>query len=123
MNQSCVIEPVDQAAIAVRVVGREDADAIGVQHLRCSSGEPSITPRGSWPSRALLRDLVGGQAEDEDVVVADLLADLDVGAVERADGQRAVERELHVAGARRLHAGGRDLLGQVGGGNDASRPG
>ncbi len=45
---------------------------------------------------------------------ADALADLDVGAVERADGQRAVERELHVAGAGRFHAGGRDLLGEVG---------
>ena len=26
--------------------------------------------------------------------------DLDIGAVERADGQRAVQRQLHVAGAR-----------------------
>jgi hypothetical protein len=54
------------------------------------------------------------QAEDEDVVVADLLADLDVGAVVGADGQRAVERELHVAGARGFGAGGGDLLRQVG---------
>ena len=46
------------------------------------------------------------------------IADLDVGAVERADGQRAVERQLHVAGAGRLHARGRDLLGEVGGGDD-----
>ena len=41
---------------------------------------------------------------------ADRLADLHVGAVERADGERAVHRELHVAGAGRLLAGGRDLL-------------
>jgi hypothetical protein len=46
----------------------------------------------------------------------DLLADLDVGAVERADGERAVERQLHVAGARGLLAGGGDLLGEVGAG-------
>ena len=39
---------------------------------------------------AALGDLLGGQAEDEDVVVADMLLDLDIGAVERADGQRAV---------------------------------
>jgi hypothetical protein len=45
-------------------------------------------------------------------------ADLDVGAVQGADGQRAVERELHVAGARGLGAGGGDLLGQVGGRDD-----
>jgi hypothetical protein len=56
------------------------------------------------------------QAEQEEVLGADLLADLDVGAVQRADGQRAVHRELHVAGARGLLAGGRDLLGQVGAG-------
>jgi len=37
-------------------------------------------------------DLLDGEAEDEDIVGADLLADLDVGTVERADGQRAVER-------------------------------
>jgi hypothetical protein len=46
--------------------------------------------------------------------VADLLADLDVGAVEGADRERAVQRELHVAGAGGLLAGGGDLLGQVG---------
>ena len=44
--------------------------------------------------------------------------DLDIGAVERADGQRAVERHFHVAGARGLHAGGRNLFRQVGGRND-----
>ena len=64
------------------------------------------------------RDLLGGQAEDEDVLRADVLADLDVGAVERADGERAVERELHVAGARGLHARRRDLLGEVRGRDD-----
>jgi hypothetical protein len=47
-----------------------------------------------------------------------MVADLDIGAVERADGQRAVQRELHVAGAGGFHAGGRDLLGEVGGRND-----
>ena len=41
-------------------------------------------------------------------------ADLDVGAVHRADGQRAVQRELHVAGARGLRARRGDLLGQLG---------
>src|SRR5690606_33153147 len=41
--------------------------------------------------------------------------DLDIGAVERAYGQCAVERELHVSGARGFHAGRGNLLGQVGG--------
>ena len=42
-------------------------------------------------------ELVGGVAEDEDVLRAHLLHDLDVRAVERPDRQRAVHRELHVA--------------------------
>ena len=65
-----------------------------------------------------LRHLLGGQAEDEDILGADMLADLDIGAVQRADGERAVERKLHVAGAGRFHAGGRNLLGQIGRRND-----
>ena len=36
----------------------------------------------------------------------DFLANLDVGAVQRADGQRAVHPELHVAGAGGLLARG-----------------
>ena len=40
-------------------------------------------------------------------------ADLDVRAIERADRERAIQRELHVAGARRLRARGRDLLREI----------
>ncbi len=50
-----------------------------------------------------------------------MIADFDIGAVERADGQRAVQRQLHVAGAGGFHARGRNLFGQVGGGNDHLR--
>ena len=74
--------------------------------------------RVSRPARLPGVHLGGGEAEDEDVLGADMLAHFDIGAVERADGQRAIERELHVAGAGRFHAGCRDLLGQVGGGDD-----
>ena len=35
-----------------------------------------------------------------------------------ADGERAVQRQLHVAGAGGLGAGGGDLLGEVGAGHD-----
>ena len=62
-----------------------------------------------------LLHLVHGHAEEEEVLGADAFADLHVRAVERADGQRAVEGELHVAGAGGLLAGLRDLLVQVGG--------
>ena len=50
---------------------------------------------------------------------ADFLEDFDVGAVERADGERAVERELHVAGAGGFLARGGDLLGEIGRRDDA----
>jgi hypothetical protein len=54
--------------------------------------------------RAPRRRFRARQTEQHEVVRAHALADLDVRAVERADRERAVERELHVAGARRLHA-------------------
>ena len=47
--------------------------------------------------------------------------DLDVGPIERADRDRAVELELHVAGAGSFRAGERDLLAQIGRGNDPLR--
>ncbi len=47
--------------------------------------------------------------------------DFDIGAIEGADGERAVEREFHVAGAGGFHAGGRNLLGEIGGGDDRLR--
>ena len=43
----------------------------------------------------------------------DFGADFDVGAVQRADRERAVHAELHVAGARGLFAGRRNLFGQI----------
>ena len=72
-------------------------------------------------ARFHLGDFGGGEAEEEEILRADFLADFDVRAVERADGERAVERELHVAGAARFLAGGGDLLGQIGGGIDEVR--
>lgn len=52
-------------------------------------------------------------AEDKDVLFADLLGDFDVRTVQRADGQRAVQGQLHVAGTGRFFTGGRDLLGNI----------
>ena len=42
--------------------------------------------------------LFHGVAEDKDILFAHLLGDFDVRPVQRADGQRAVQRQLHVAG-------------------------
>ena len=66
-----------------------------------------------------LLHLVGAQTEQEEVVRPHRLADLHVRPVEGADGEGAVQGKLHVAGARGLLAGGRDLLGEVGRGKDA----
>src|ERR1035438_8584058 len=63
-------------------------------------------------------DLLHGHSEYEDVLVADLLADLHIGPVKRSDRERTVEGELHVARSRRLLAGRRDLLGEIGGRDD-----
>ena len=68
-----------------------------------------------WPQ---FFDLGLAHAEEEEVVVAHELADLDVRTIVRADRERTVERELHVARAGRLLTGERDLLGQVGGRDD-----
>src|SRR5208337_4471006 len=54
--------------------------------------------------------LLRRQAEDEDIILADLFEDLHVGTIERADGHGPVKLQLHVAGAGRLGAGERDLL-------------
>src|SRR5690606_14213013 len=65
--------------------------------------------------RALGHDLLGGQAEQEEILGSHLFADFDVGAVEGAYGQGTVDRELHVTRAAGLFAGGGNLLGQVAG--------
>ena len=87
-----------------------------------TSASAARAPRWSrsrrCPARRRAATSSASQAEDEDVLGADVLADLDVGAVERADRERAVQRELHVAGAGGFHAGRRDLLGEVRRGND-----
>jgi hypothetical protein len=57
--------------------------------------------------------LAQGFADYDDDVAAHPLADLDVGAIEGADREGAIEGHLHVAGAGGLHAGGGDLLGEV----------
>ena len=64
-------------------------------------------------------DLFGRGTKGIDVLVAHELGNLHVGAVERAQGQSAVEHELHVRSAARLLGGQADLFGDVGGGNHA----
>ena len=51
-------------------------------------------------------DFGSGQAEQEEVLRAHFFANLDIGAVQGADSQRAIHAELHVAGAGGLFACG-----------------
>ncbi len=59
-------------------------------------------------------DFFGLEAEDEAVVFAGFFGDFNIGAVEGADGEGAVEHQLHVAGAGGFHTCEGDLLGDVG---------
>src|SRR5438477_7614448 len=47
-----------------------------------------------------LLNFLGLQAKNKNVFLADLLHDLDIGSIERADSQGAIHRELHVARPR-----------------------
>jgi len=52
----------------------------------------------------------GCQAKEEQILLAYLPGHLDIGAVQGADGQGAVEHEFHVARAAGLFPGGGELL-------------
>ena len=71
-----------------------------------------VVPARAVPAAAS-RHLVGREPEEENVVFAHLLGHLQGRAVARADGERSVHHELHVAGPARLVAGGGDLLRNV----------
>lgn len=55
------------------------------------------------------------EPENNNVVVADSLANFDVRAVERAQSNRAVHHEFHIARAGSLFGRGGNLFGNVGG--------
>ena len=81
-----------------------------------------LTPQLGWVRRvevgvAEVLDLLGQVAEEVDVVFADLAGDFDVGAVAGADDEAAVHDEFHAGGAAGFGAGGRDVFGDVGGGD------
>src|SRR5579864_6087496 len=63
-----------------------------------------VVPVGIVPATAAL-DLLSGQAEEEEVLLASRLGHLDRCPVASADGQSAVHHELHVARAARLVTG------------------
>src|SRR5262249_62201355 len=75
------------------------------------------------PVRAVPATAVGHllrrQAEQEKIFFVGFLSHLDGSAVTRADGQRAIHHELHVACATGLIARGRDLVRDITGGDQA----
>ena len=105
-------EPVHEAGEASGLLRRDPAVADQVddppqQGVGGVAG-PGVVAGGLEARRLGLR-----QAEDEHVVPPDRLADLDVGPVHGADGQGAVEGELHVPGPGGLGARRGDLLREV----------
>src|SRR5262249_44785156 len=100
----------DPGLIAAKVVGED-------QVQRCSClWFVLIVPIRVVPS-ATLRHLLRGKTEKEEIFLSRLLRHFNCCAIPSADRQRPVHHELHVAGATRLVARGRNLIGDVAGGN------
>ena len=98
--------------VAIRFIHREEATRYHVQHLlQLGIGFVIITRLVTLSLG--LRHLRRGQAKNKDVLQAHFFHDLDVGAIQCAYGERAVERHFHVAGATGFGAGRGDLLGQI----------
>ena len=100
---------INQRPVAAWLLWRELVARNGVKHaFKC--GDAFVIAHRLVAALPQRLHLGRAQAKDEDVVIAHVLANLDVGAVVGADGQCAIERQLHVAGARGFGAGGRYLL-------------
>ena len=57
------------------------------------------------------------QAEEKEIFFAGFFRHLDGRAVARADGQRSIQHEFHVACAAGFIAGSGNLIGDIGGGD------
>ena len=93
------VAPVQQGVpdrpVEVRLVEVEEAAVDVVEHALDVRVLVVHVPRVVRAAHRV--ELLDRFAEQEEVVRPDGLADLDVRAVERADGQRAVQGELHIA--------------------------
>src|SRR6478609_7935558 len=112
-----VTHGIDKTLETTGLTGREHARSHLLERLlKCGRGGDDIAHVDALAAPGI--HLVRREPEDEDILRTDMLEDFHIGPVERADRQCSVERQLHVAGARRLHARRRDLLGKVSRGND-----
>ena len=120
VRQVHVVVPMRQQRVVQR---REDAwliaaEIIGEDQVQRGAGFRLVfvVPVRVVPAAAA-GHLLRRQAEQEEILLARLLRHLDGGAVARADRQGAVHHELHVARAAGLVTGGRDLVGDIAGGD------
>src|ERR1700689_3768429 len=88
-----------------RLAGTESIGRQLIEHPLESRVSLVIVARPVCASQSQILDLFSSQAKDEYVLRADRSLDLDIRAIQRPDRQRAVHRELHVAGPRRFAAG------------------
>ncbi len=92
------------------------AEIIGRNQVQCCAGLRLVVvmPMRVVPA-ATVFDLIRGQAEQEEIVLAGLLGHLDRRAVAGAERQCPVHHEFHVAGAAGFITGSRDLVRDIGG--------
>ena len=82
-----------------------------------SLGLVLIVPVRIVPGAAVF-NLFHGESEQEEVFFSGLFCHFDGRSVACSDRQRAVHHEFHVAGSAGLIAGGRNLIGDIAGGNE-----
>ena len=111
----------DDRALAMRIV-RFARDGCVRQHIHgAANARVRCVNRHGIIDFADGVQFIHGRAEGEIVFLARLFEDFDVRAVARAQRNRAVQHQLHIAGAAGLRARGRNLFGYIGGGNDLFR--
>ena len=86
----------------------DDEAGIGIAGVFIPSGVGAVFVVG--------KDFAGFEAEDNDIVIADSLADFDVCAVKGADSDSTVHHEFHIAGTGGFFGGGGDLFRDISGG-------
>src|SRR5262249_15459652 len=103
--------------------GREDAAFLAAEMVgeyqvqrRARLRLVVVVPAGVVPASAV-RYLFRRQTEQEEVLFTRFVGHFDGRSVARADRQGAIHHELHVARTAGLVAGGRDLVGDIGGGD------
>src|SRR5215471_11781349 len=107
-----VEQRVDQRLEEAGILGRKESGGDQVEGL-LQQRFGFVDLAGPIPGASTQLDLLGIEAEEKEVLVPHRISNLDVRAVQCSDGERSVEGELHIPGAGRFLARGRDLLRDV----------